>query len=276
MTEPKTKKPEAASKLSDKMLMIMECLADSWHPMRLMDISAKLKINQPTVLRYINSLINSNYVYQEKGTQRYALTLKICRLGQQVSSTQGIRTMAAPYLNSLANVLNVSITLVVEKDGHAIYLDIAEKPGAVINTLQHIGRKSPVYATATGKILLSSYSKRELDNFIETVGLEQITPNTITTKDRLLSELDTIRRCGYAYDNEESEPDIRCIAVPLYNYTDTIAAAIGVFDNVENLTDERIENEILPAIHKAQREISLRLGSSLQPSYTIYSEAKQD
>ena len=48
--EQKTKKRESASKLSDKMLMIMECLADSWMPMRVLDIATQLNMNQPTVL----------------------------------------------------------------------------------------------------------------------------------------------------------------------------------------------------------------------------------
>lgn len=269
MTEPKTKKPEAASKLSDKMLMIMECLADNWLPMRLLDISTKLNMNQPTVLRYLNSLVNSNYVYQEKDTQRYGLTMKICKLGQQVSSNLGVRTIAAPYLNWLANTLNASSCLVIEKDGHALYLDLAEKPGAVLSTLQHIGKEAPLHAIASGKVLLSTFSERQLNNFIENKGLEQITPHTISTKDKLLVELESIRRCGYAIDNEECELDIRCISVPIYNYTDSIVAALSVFDLVENFSQERIKNVILPEMNKAQREISLRMGSSVQPEYTV-------
>jgi DNA-binding IclR family transcriptional regulator len=240
--------------------------------MRLIDIAAKLDVNQPTVLRHLTQLINSNYVYQEKDTLRYGLTMKICKLGDQVNSNLGIRTIVSPYLNSLSNTLNVSSCLVIERNFEAIYLDLAEKPGAKLNTFQHIGKNAPLNATGSGKLLLSTFSERKLDEFIEVKGLEKLTPNTLSTKEELIKEFDMIRRCGYAIDNEECELGIRCVTVPIYDFTDSIVAALSVFDLPENLPQTRIEKEIIPVINKAQRAISQRMGSNIQPIYTILNE----
>lgn len=261
--------PKEVNILPSKTLMIMECLADNWMPMRLLDIAAKLNLNQPTVLRYLAPLVQSNYAYQEEDTLRYGLTMKICKLGNQVNSNLSIRSIVSPYLNWLSSNLQVSSCLVTEQNFKALYIDLAEKPGFVRNTFQHIGKHAPLNATGSGKVLLSTFSDRQLNEFIDAMGLEQLTPNTIVTKERLVVELEKIRKCGYAVDSEECELGIRCVSLPIYNFTDKIVAALSIFDLPENLNHERINQEALPNMNKIQQSISLRMGSSVNPTYTI-------
>ena len=66
-----------------------------------------------------------------------------------------------------------------------------------------------------------------------------------------------------ALDNEECEIGHRCVSVPLYDYTGTVAAAISAFDSTERLTDEAIESRILPALKDLAAKISFRMGYSL-------------
>lgn len=65
---------------------------------------------------------------------------------------------------------------------------------------------------------------------------------------------------GYAVDDEECEIGHRCIAVPIYDYSGNVAGAISAFDNIERVTDRRIETVLLPELKRTAREISLRLG----------------
>jgi len=264
------KKQKEINVLPSKTLLIMECLADNWMPMRLLDIAEKLNLSQPTVLRYLAPLVQSNYAYQEEDTLRYGLTMKICKLSNQVNSNLSIRSIVSPYLNWLSSNLQVSSCLVTEQNFKALYIDLAEKPGFAVSTFQHIGKHAPLNATGSGKVLLSTYSDRQLNDFITTMGLEKLTPNTITTKERLVNELDMIRKYGYAIDSEECELGIRCVSLPIYNYTDKIIAALSLFDLPENLNHERINQEILPTMNRIQQLISLRMGSSVKPTYKIY------
>ena len=101
-----------------------------------------------------------------------------------------------------------------------------------------------------------------LQTIIDQYGLPRLTKKTITRKDDLLQELDKIRQQGYATDDEECEIGHRCVSVPLYDYTGTVAAAVSAFDSAERLTDEYIETVALPALRSLAKEISFRMGHS--------------
>ena len=126
-----------------------------------------------------------------------------------------------------------------------------------------IGKDAPMHSTGSGKILLSAMSPNRIRQFLDQVGLARLTPYTITNREAFLQELDQVREQGYALDNEECEIGHRCVSVPLYDYTGTVAAAISAFDSTERLTDEAIENRILPALKDLAAKISFRMGYSL-------------
>ena len=65
----------------------------------------------------------------------------------------------------------------------------------------------------------------------------RVTPYTITNYDELLHELGEIRQRGYALDNEENEPGVRCVAAALdqagggVKYAFSISAPVNRMDN---------------------------------------------
>lgn len=245
---------------SDKLLAILECVASSRLPMRLQDIAEKSGMSQPTVLRYLRTLQNSNYVYQEEQTLRYGLTWKLCSLTEGRDSHLGLRNIAGAFVNYLANTLQLGVCLVVKNGNQSIYLDCIDHPQAQDTPLQHIGKLAPLHTTASGKILLSMYSPSELKEYIADIGLKKFTQNTIDTQEQLIKELDKVREQGFAVDEEECETGLRCVSYPLYSYTGKVCAAISVF----GVLDEMLDVDTLDTIHEELRsiseKISLRLG----------------
>lgn len=86
----------ASSQSSDKLLQILECIAGNKLPVRLQDLSEQVNMTQSTVLRYLNTLVNNNYVYQEEDTLRYALTWKIAAWGKTSTPTPACGPSPAP------------------------------------------------------------------------------------------------------------------------------------------------------------------------------------
>ena len=250
----------ASSQSSDKVLHILECIAQSPFPLRLQDLSKQLGMSQSTILRYLNALMNANYVYQESDTSRYGLTWKICGLGQNLNSHLSLRTIASPFVNRLSGEFGLGSCLVVDHNFECMYLDFIDTPGEFSQTLRRIGRSAPLHTTGSGKILLSSYCDAKIDEYIVTRGLVQLTEHTIVTRERLFEEINTIRAQGYGMDEEECETGLRCISVPLYCYTGKIYAALSVFGNPSVLTLDRIDSEILPILREVSAIISMRLG----------------
>lgn len=249
-----------ANQSSDKLFRIIECLAANRLPNRLSELSEKLDMPQPTVLRYLKTLCAHGYAYHDDNSGCYALTWKICRLADAVKANLALRSMASPFLDALANELNTGACLVVEHDSGAIYLDFVDNPHTIMKTLLRIGKSAPMHTTASGKVLLSSYSERRVNEIIEKNGLTRLTHRTITEKPALYAELERVREQGYAVDDEECEEGHVCISVPLFDYTGRVAAAISVFDVTDHMSEARVQREVLPRLKKVAEEISFRMG----------------
>ena len=247
---------------SDKLFRIVECLAANRLPNRLTDLAEKLGMPQSTVLRYLKTLCNQGYAYHDEITGCYALTWKICRLGDAVKASLALRSMASPFLNAAANSLDVGMLLAIESNASVMYLDFVDNPHNVMKTMLRIGKNAPMHTTASGKVLLSSFSRRRVCEIIQKAGLERLTEYTIVDQEQLFAELDQIRADGYALDNEECEIGHRCVSVPLYDYSGSVAAAISAFDQADRMTDERIQRDLLPELRRIARIVSMRMGYS--------------
>lgn len=255
-------KPPASSLSTNKTLLILEYLALADGQVRLQDLSEHIKMPQPSVLRYLNSLIANNYVFQDEETLKYGITWKIKRLSNDLDSHLNMRAIISPFLVSLAREFNVGASLAREKDFRSIYIDFIDRPGKKLS-LRRIGVDAPIHATSSGRLLLSKYSDDVLKSFLSQRPLEQATERTVTEVAALLKIIDQTRQNNYATEDEECELNNKCVSVPIYSFTDTIYAAISIFDEPQNMTDDRIQKVLLPRLQEVAKIISTRLGSDL-------------
>lgn len=247
---------------SDKLLVILECIAESRTPLRLQELAERAGITQSTVLRYLRTLQNANYVYQDEDTLRYALTWKLCRLTENLHSYLSLRNIANPFVNHLANTLQLGVCLVVDREQQCVYLDCVDHPNPSYTPLQYIGKHAPMHATGSGKILLSSCTDAQIGEYISGRGLDRFTEYTITDPGRLREELRQVRTQGFAVDEEECELGLKCLSYPIYDFSNSIYAAISVFGNVDEMDNEEIRTRARIELKRAAEMISLRLGWS--------------
>lgn len=242
-----------------RVFQIIEAMAESKGPMRLQDISSQLSLSASTVLRFLNALIECQYVQQNSETLRYSLTMKFCHIGHLVSSQYSIRDVVRPFLVEVAEQCRESSCLAVGQDNMVVYIDVVEGPESILQTLQRIGKRAPLHTTGVGKNLLLNFDERSLNHLIEEKGLTALTKHTITTKDELLAELETIRSRGYAIDDEECENGVRCVAAPIRDYTGKIVASISVSGPVSRMTFKKLDLS-KDYVTAASTKISRQLG----------------
>lgn len=224
----------------EKVLTIVETMAASSKPMRLHDIARQAGIPTSTALRFLSTLAQHNYVSQDPDSSRYALTLKLCNIANQISFHSTMRDLVRPRLEELASICGESSCLAIEDEGEVVYIDVVEGPDKMLRTLQRIGKRAPLHSTGVGKCLLLNYGQAEIRELACTKGLEKLTEHTIDNPDTLLHELESVRVRGYAVDDEECEHGVRCLAAPLRDYTGRIVASISISGPVSRLTTERI------------------------------------
>ena len=101
-------------------------------------------------------------------------------------------------------------------------------------------------------------NENELSQYISSHDLKPFTANSLS-EEKLVSELETIRKQGWAIDQEEHEENIICIAAPVRDYSGKAVAAISVSWPVVRFERQKLE-ENAELIRKTACDISSILG----------------
>jgi len=250
---------------SEKLLKLIEFLAVQDEPLRLIDISKALNMNSSTVLRFLNALMDMNYLIQDPASGKYYLTFKIAALGQIVKSHQQLSKIAHPLLFELSKRTGETTCLAINQDNQVIYIDICEGPQQYIKQAERVGHIAPLHCTGIGKLFLTTYSDAQIENLISQRGLPAFTIKTITTKESLMEEIEITKERGYAYDNEECDLGIRCISFPIYNYTNQIIAGFSVTGPSSRLTNSFF-HQYIPDLKELSTKLSSLMGYKALPS----------
>lgn len=241
----------------DRALGILESL--SMHPKGLGvgEISERTQLHKSTVHRLLATLVDKGYVKQNRDNN-YQLTLKLFELGNKVVEELDVIEVAKPYLEEILEVINEVVHLVVLEGNAIVYVDKVE-PDKTIRMHSRIGIRRPLYCTAVGKAILATMEDAEVEQIWEKSDIKKLTEHTITDLDAMKEELKRIRTRGYSTDEQENEIGVRCIAIPLLDYTQKAWGAISISGPVERMTDAVFE-DIIPVLIAIGNQIGNELG----------------
>jgi DNA-binding IclR family transcriptional regulator len=223
------------------------------------ELSKRLKLHKNNVFRLLATLESRGYIEQNKATENYRLGLKSLELGQTFIKKMGLLHQAKPVLEELVNESNETAYVAIFKDGYIVYLDVVET-GLTVRVVSRVGTRLPSYCTAAGKVHLAYMSDEEIESFLPEQDLEAYTPHSITDREVLKKDLATVAEQGYAFDIEELDVGVRCVAAPIRDYTRRIVGALSISGPATRFSDERLEKELVPLVTRAADELSTRLG----------------
>lgn len=227
----------------------------------LSELSKKLNQNKSTTLRLLACLQSMKFLEQDKATGKYRLGIKTFEVGSVYYVTQlKVDQVAKPYMERLVDRWKLTANLAVMDQNEIVYVGIVE-PHRHLRVNFSIGSRFGIHYTGLGKAMASQFSEERVDRIIRERGLVTLTPRTITSPDEFKQHLAEVRARGYAVDNEEAIPGVRCVAAPIKDYTGEAVAALSVSGSILDLTEE-----LLPAIAAdvklAAEEISVKLGAN--------------
>ena len=233
----------------EKTLRIIETLARAPEPLRLSQVAEGVDMPLSTVLRMLTTLIDCGYAYQEDSEmKRYGLTMRFTLIGQMVADHFSIRNVAHAYLQKLSQQCGESCCLAIEDNQRVRYLDVVEASKSLITIRQRVGGSAPMHCTGSGKLFLSRYPEAELAEFIQKHGLASLTSHTLTTAEELRYDMETVRKNGYAVDDEECEIGVRCLAAPVYDSIGQMIATVSVSGPISRMNRRRLDVELAPLI----------------------------
>jgi len=233
-------------------LDVIELVAQG--PITLGDLADRLGLTRSTTHRLASALTDRRYLTFVPRSG-YSLGPKLLELGFRVRDELDLPRVAGPQLERLALLSEDTVHLGVLDRGRVLYLD--KVPGKRrINISSRVGELQPVPSTGLGKALILDHGEAAWVNFFREENGSQRTPLTLN---EWLTRMRSYAQAGYAFDLEENEDQIRCVAAPIRDVEGRIIAAISVSSAAQYMNDQRMQTLTKDVVETARR-ISEDLG----------------
>ena len=208
------KEGEVKVKSLQKALEILNCFTkkSSWG---VTEISEQLDLNKSNVHNILSTFKAMGYLDQDDESGRYKLGLSVYSLCYSLGQNLSIGSVAAPYLQELADMAGERVYLAIPHEQEIIYVTSAY-PKTSIDLMRPImGEHAQMHCTGLGKAMLAYLPEEKLRE---------------------------IRQRGYAIDNMEHEFGVKCVAVPVLGRNGQVVAGVSITGPSLRFYDERIQS----------------------------------
>jgi IclR family KDG regulon transcriptional repressor len=188
---------------------------------------------------------------------RYRIGWRALQLDRLVTEAAPFRPLARAMAVRLARHCGETIHVAVLDLGRVIYIDRIRGEHAVEVSGSSVGSTLPAHCSGVGTMLLAHLAAGEVDAILDQHGMGRLTPHTIHERDALYAELHRIRRDGVAYDREEVQAGLSCVAAPVRDVDGVVVAAMSI--SAPTLRLRGHETEYRHAIERATEGVTRQL-----------------
>lgn len=241
-----------------KAIEIMDLLASSREEIGATEISGYLNLNVSGAYHILNTLKLCKVIEQNPKTKKYRLGMKLWKMGKMAREQNHLTLFLQPYLKQLRDITDETANLTILDNDEIIYI-AQEESTRLVRMFTKIGAKAPLYCSAAGKILLAFQLPERRKKILNNINFHPFTEKTITSSQTLEKQLEVIRNREFAYDDEERELGVSCIAAPIFDYDREVIAAFSISGPTARFT-EKNKSLWIQEILKLTRAVSLHLG----------------
>lgn len=257
-TKPSSEQPTPRS--ADRMLRIMELLAQGGETMSLSTICREIETPKSSVLNLMRALVKNGYVDQvETG---YKLSGRSFALAAAIQSRRRFPDVALPLLRGLTEVTGETALLAqIAPSGDEFVYIAKEESSHSLRFSTTVGHTRPLYCTASGLVLLSRMDPDAAEAYLARTRFVALTPHTRTSRREIKSAIAEARAQGYARTNGESSIGLSAIAAPIVGSGNHLSAV--VIGGPSERMDLR-EAEFIARVIETAAEISEIMGGTRQ------------
>ncbi|MEM7473073.1 MAG: IclR family transcriptional regulator [Pseudomonadota bacterium] len=210
-----------------KALNVLDQIAAFGRPVKFAELLESSEYPKATLYRLLQTLVQQGMIAHDATNGAYTLGVRLVRLAHQAWQTSSLAPVARPYLDALS--LEIGETVHLAQLDHAQVLYVDKRNAAVpVEMYSQAGKVGPVYCTGVGKAMLAWSPLEAQSRIIEQQSYHKFTDQTLTTRRALRAELDAICSRGYAFDREEHEPGIICVALPILAQSGQVLGGLSV------------------------------------------------
>ena len=245
----------------DRALTILDILARDGE-LGVTEIAASIGVHKSTAFRLVSALEQHRLVEQLSERGKYRLGFGIVRLAGATTARMNLAEESRAFCRQLADEFNETVNIAVLDADAAV--NIAQEQGSATVAVQNwIGKRTPLHATSSGKVLLAWAGATLAPGVLEG-ALGRYTRHTITSGAALRAELDRVRAQGWACTEEELEIGLNAVAAPVRGHDATVLAAISISGPSYRLTADSFP-ALAARLRFVAAQISGQLGYSAAP-----------
>jgi IclR family pca regulon transcriptional regulator len=240
-------------------LAVLEAFSERKRPLTISQVAVRTGLSRASVRRCLYTLEQLGYVRQQEG--QYALRPRVLHLGHAYFSSTSLVSVAQPVLDGLSARLHKSCSLAVLEGTDILYLARTEVQRMLTVPLG-LGSRLPAYCTSIGRLLLAFQPAPVLEAFFAQADLRPRTLQTKVQRAELEAAFAKAREVGYVVVDEELEPGVRAIAVPVRDECGTVLAGLSVGVRVEAMGEAQMVARLLGPMREAAAAIGRQGGGS--------------
>jgi len=244
-----------------KLMVLLDLVTHADAPLRFTDILSLAGQPRGTLHRQLGHLVEEGLIEVDVDG-RYAPGLRLLDFAARSWARNEFRLIAEPHLADLQQATGETVHLGVLRGSSIIYLDKVEGRQPV-RMYSQIGNASPCYCTGVGKAALSRLPAESLTNLLADLSFTRFTASTHVSAETLLAEIREIADLGYAFDREEHEAGIRCVAAPVWSEDRTFIGGVSITGPAYRLSMELLRQWAVPvqlAAGRIMEGMRIRLG----------------
>jgi DNA-binding IclR family transcriptional regulator len=238
---------------------ILEEVARHRDGIGLAELSKLVGLHNSTAFHLAKTMVSLGYIRQERDSKRYRVGRPLFALAASALDEIEMVHLATPVLEDLSRETGESGHFAVRMGDSVVVIARTSGTGA-FQLADRVGVVRPAHCTALGKIILASLRPDQLKRFLERVELKPSSKKSITEPSVLLREIAEIRRSAIAFDDGEFNPEVRCVAVPVYHFTGDVIGALGISGPIWRMTDQVLQSRA-KLVQAAANRLSAEFGA---------------
>ncbi|MEP2531379.1 IclR family transcriptional regulator [Shimia sp.] len=210
-----------------KACEVLDQVAAFNRPVRFGELLDSSNFPKATLYRFLQTLTNQGMLSYDAERQTYSLGMRLVRLAHSAWTHSSLAPVARPYIDTLSHQLGETVHLAQLDSSQVLYVDKrnAHEP---VEMFSQAGKVGPAYCTGVGKAMMAYLPEDALARTISQQSFHRFTDQTLCSEADLRAELSAIRDRGYAFDREEHEPGIICIAAPILTENGRMLGALSI------------------------------------------------
>lgn len=220
----------------ERAAAVLRCFAEH-DELGLTEISNMIGLHKSTTAGIVNTLKNEKFLEQNPRNAKFKLGIELFRLGANIKID--LKKICAPYLQRILDMTEETVNLVTYDGSDVIFIEKRESPHSM-RICTSIGKRLPMYCTATGKAILANLPEDEAENLMRGMQITRFTAHTIPDRWTLKEQLEVIREEKCSFDREELEDGLVCIGAAILDRSGRPVGGVSVSGPSMRMTDAKM------------------------------------